>query len=201
MTQNNPAPCPGREETIYLFLDDALNPIEQAAFLTHLQTCTACQSLLAQLTDLFTELTALPEITAPPELASQVMARLPAQSTPARRVTLGQLALIGQVVMGLALLLIFAPVITASLENPLLWQPWFSLSDMFISLLTWLRELAADIVAQAQTQWPPRMSWLVFSLSPLWLGEIIAGLGLAWLIGNGLLLRRHPTSFKNGGAS
>lgn len=201
MTQNNPAPCPGREETIYLFLDDALNPMERAAFLNHLQTCATCQSLLTKLADLFTELMALPEITAPPELVPQVMARLPARPTSARRVTLGQLALIGQVVMGVVLLLIFAPVIAASLENPLLWQPWFSLSGMFISLLTWLRELLTNLVAQAQTQWPPRTPWLVVNLSPLWLGEIVAGLGLIWLIGNGLLLRRHPTSFKNGGAS
>ncbi|NJN93773.1 MAG: hypothetical protein HC875_06630 [Anaerolineales bacterium] len=73
----NPAPCPGREETIQLFLDRELTQPERENFLAHLESCFNCQQRLQQWQTLFAELDTLKAAVEPVDLADQVMVRLP----------------------------------------------------------------------------------------------------------------------------
>ena len=201
MTHNDSAPCSGWEETSYLFLDGELNPPEREEFLVHLQQCATCQALLGEVQSLFTELAALTDVAAPATVAFQVMTNLPPLETSRRRAFIGWLVLAIQLGVGLALIILTLPLTASVFDERLLWLPWLALSETFISLGSWLTDLALNLSDWAQAQRLQGLGLLSFDLSQGVAIAIVAGLGLACLIGNTLLLGHNPHSLKNGGAS
>ncbi len=202
MNSHNPPPCSGQEETLYLFLDGELSQAEREEFMIHLQMCPTCQAQLAELQTLFTELASLAEVTAPSELAAQVMAKLPTPAAGPRRLSLGQGILMGQVAIGLSLILLTYPFLVATFNQPLIGQPWLTLYEMGSSLAHWQVELFDYLIALLQARWLFTETLSGFRLSPGLGPAVVASVSLlAWLIGYGVLLYRSSSSFKNGGAS
>jgi anti-sigma factor RsiW len=212
--------CPGREETIHLYLDGELNLAEREEFVAHLEQCRVCRSLRVELQTLFAKLDSLAEASPPPGIVSQVMANLPAPINSPRRAAIGWLVLIGQVGIGLALMLVAWPVVASALDN---WPgPWLTISDMFALLTGWLMNLGVDLSYQLQNQWPPEFDFTALILQSVDLSQrlqsqwppavefpsldispgialaIVASLSLACLIGNSVLLRHNSDSLKNG---
>jgi hypothetical protein len=148
----------------------------------------------------------LEEVTPPAGVVDQVLAGLPAQvASPtgqpeiAQQGKLGPLLLAGQMAVGLALVLFLLPISSPTFDTPNLRLPWLTLIDMVLSLTNWLADLAANLnywlQVGSQTAQAAR-----FNLSPELTTGLIAGLSLAWLIGNAMLLPRKPFTSKNGGA-
>ncbi len=233
--------CSGREESIHLFLDGELNPAEREAFVAHLEQCQVCRSLRVELQTLSAKLGFLEETFPSPGIVSQVMANLPAPGSSPRRAAIGRLVLIGQVGIGLALMLVAWPVVAPALDSRIGWLPWPNISDMPALLAGWLMNLGGDLSYQSQwppefeltallvdlsqrlqSQWPPaefpgdiskyldrflaalQSQWPPvefpgLNISPGISLAIVASLSLAWLIGNGVLLRHNSNSLKNGG--
>jgi hypothetical protein len=198
--------CPGRVETIQLWLDRELPVSEQATFEAHLATCPQCQADLAELRTIYAELATLPEVAAPDDLVGQVMVNLPARTlSPARSTDtkdqlffLSQLALAVQMGVGLIFLLLAIRLISPNLDHRLLWLPWLTISEMVSSFGHWLTELSGYVDLWART-WPPSLSLVGLDISPTLAVILMAALGLAWLAGNTLLLGPRQSTPKNGG--
>jgi hypothetical protein len=198
--------CPGRVETIQLWLDSELPASERAVFEAHLATCHQCQADLAALETIHSDLATLTEVAAPGDLVDQVMANLPVQATPqaipsetnGRPFFLGQLALAVQIGVGLVLLLMALRLITPDLNHPALWLPWLTVAEMFTSFGAWLAGLSGYVDLWAR-KWPPTMEFTGLDISPTLAVMLLAGLGLAWLAGNTLLLAPRQSPPKNGG--
>lgn len=198
MTDYELTACPEQEARLHLYLDGELSPAEQEALLAHLRQCQGCRTRLAELQTLFAELTSLEEVAAPPELVSQVMANLPATNGRSRPGLVGQFALAGQVIIGLALLLLARPVVATALDHQVVQQPWLILTDITTSSAAWLIDLGVNLSQRLPSQWPSTGAFIGLDIS-LGMGlAIVASLSLAWLIGNTVLLRHPPTSLKNG---
>jgi anti-sigma factor RsiW len=195
--------CPGQEETLYLYLDAVLNPVEQEEFETHLAHCQECQRLLVDLQALFTELNTLEDVAAPVNIADRVMAYIAATTSSPERSGLGWLILAGQIGVGLTLLIVAQPMVATSFDYQQLWLPWQTLpGDISQSLTTWLLELGFSLEQLLQSQWPPAVARSAgLDLPPGVALALVAGLGLAWLVGNTMLLRTNSPTLKNGGAS
>lgn len=192
--------CSIQEETVHLYLDKALPPPEWEAFAAHLPQCPACQTRLADLQSLFAELMLLDDVDAPVDLASQVMATLPAPAASARFVSPGLLALAAQLSVGVLIAVAAWPVITSTTTYPVQ-QFVLTLSQIVLSLNGWLNDVIAGLNNLIPARWPPAGPVSGLDISPAIIALLIIGLGLAWLIGNTILLRQNPSSFKNGGAS
>jgi anti-sigma factor RsiW len=200
MNNNKLNPCPGRAEAIYLWLDGELPALEQTEFQTHLAGCPACQRLLAELQTLLAQVDSLAEVAAPAELADQVMARLPQPQTTAPGQTLSQWVLLGQIVAGLSLVVITLPQVVPLIQGQLAWLSWS----------TWANILAMETGAWAELIWqvglwlqnqPAQLTSLTasFQLSGGPALLVVAGLVIAWLVGNTLLLKSSPRTFKHRG--
>jgi len=197
------AACPGQEETLYLYLDAVLNPAKQEEFETHLAHCPACQTLLIDLRALFTELDTLEDVPAPVDVADRVMADIAAATPSPERSGLSWLVPAGQIAIGLTLLIVAQPMVATSFDYQQLWLPWQTLlGDTSLSLTIWLLELRLNLEQLLQSQWPPAIARSAGLDLPLGVAlALVAGLSLAWLIGNTMLLRTNSPTLKNGGAS
>lgn len=203
---SNDRACPGQPETSQLWLDSELPPAERAALEAHLATCPRCQADLAGLKAIYADLARLTEVAAPGDLVDRVMMNLPVQTTPraispetnGRPFFLGQLALAVQIGVGLGLLLVALRLIGPDLNHPALWLPWFTVAEMVASFGTWLAGLSSYANMWART-WPPTIGFAGLDISPTLAVMLVAGLGLAWLAGNTLLLAPRPSTPKNGG--
>jgi len=203
---NNITPlCSGQEEQIYLFLDQALPPPERAEFAAHLETCPACQALLAETEALFAALAALEPLDPGPDrvsaAATAIMQRVapPAPRSPARR--LEQMILAGQMIAGLILAAAALPPLVTK------YGPW-------LAWLLTLEGLAFDSLFAAwgaifSVNWPD-WDWQPLSspvqvpalnLAPEIALTLGVAFGLAWLLSNRLLLGGQSHSLKNGGTS
>lgn len=193
----NSRDCPGQVETVHRFLDGDLPAGDRRAFSAHLQQCPACRTLLDGMETLFSELDSLADVAPPAGLVNRVMDGLPAQAPASRRVRLGQVVIAGQVGVGLALLLALVSAGTPALNPNLLRLPWLVVARMLGSLSGWLGALAVEWGHRLYTWWqisPPAG----FTISPEVGISLALALGLAWLIGNTVLLR-GPSQPKNGG--
>jgi anti-sigma factor RsiW len=193
--------CSGRIDSIHRFLDNDLSRSEQEALLLHLAGCQACQSLLAELQALFSELAALPEVEAPADLAGKVMTQLPNRPSRPRYVSLAGLILVGQTAIGLVLLVLSWPVLTLAVNGTIGAQFWPVLIDSTGSIQAGFVNVVADLIAELQSIWLIRPDLLGLKLTPAFALALVAGLILAWLIGNGLLLRDKSTSLRKEGIS
>jgi hypothetical protein len=190
--------CPGQEETIHLYLDGELGLPERETFEIHLEQCQTCQVRLAELEALIAELVTLEELAAPNEIVDQVMAKLPATTPAQQQDALSWLVLASQVALGLGLIVFILPFITPVFNNQLLRLPWVIFSEMFHSLSNWLTLSTLEFSNRLQA-WPETMAFTWLDLSPLVASAVVVGLGLAWLIGNTMLLSPRHTTSKNGG--
>jgi hypothetical protein len=146
------------------------------------------------------------EAAAPDGLVDQVMANLPAQTfsplraagTSDRPIFLGQLALAVQIGVGLVLLLTAVRLITPNFNGQFLWLPWLTLSEMVSSFGHWLADLGGYVNLLAQ-KWSPIVEIVRLDISPTLAMMLAAGLGIAWLAGNTLLLAPRQSTPKNGG--
>lgn len=63
-------------ETIYLFLEDGLSPIEAKDVQAHLATCPRCQQLLEDRSRFLKAIKSLPRFQPPPDFTNQVMDKI-----------------------------------------------------------------------------------------------------------------------------
>ncbi|GEM_PF-574775 len=200
MRERRTEECQGQEEMVFLFLDGELSPLEHAAFAAHLQGCPACQALVDQWAHFSASLAVAEELPPPPELAEGVMARIAQEPPPRAADRLGELILGAQLLVGLGLLLLFGPSLLKGLA------PWLGVGqslDGQLSLRFWQGFLA---LVRGVISWRPLprlpspgilspTDW--FTLSSQVGLILVVALGLAWLLGNALLL--GPTSGKGRG--
>ncbi len=177
--------CSGQEETVFLFLDGELSPLEHAAFAAHLQGCPACQALVDEWAHFSASLATAEELPPPPGLVEEVMARIEKEPVPGAS-RLDELILGGQLLVGLGLLALFGP----SLVKGLL--PWLRTGLAVqgqLTLLFWQRLLALGRGMGGWRPLPlelPQADWFALS-SQLGLILVVA-LVLVWLLGNAVLL-------------
>ncbi len=198
----NPKNCSGQEEMVNRYLDGELSPLEQEGFQPHLQRCLACQALLAELETVFADLVALEEITAPGRIVEGVMAGLPGESWPESRprsFDLGQWVLAGQIAIGLGLGLMLLPVGISTFNSQALGMSWLTLASLFRSQAGWLSELLKDFSQWGQIWLEAGVTSINLNISPGLATGLVVGLGLAWLLGNGVLLRNYSSPTRNGG--
>jgi hypothetical protein len=107
----------------------------------------------------------------------------------------GQLALAGQIAMGVVLLLGAWPLVRSIFEQQVDTQqillPWTVFSEIAASLANWGADVGVGISQQLQIGWPPTTSALAPEISVGIAIGIATCLGLAWLLSNGLLLNLH----------
>ena len=199
MTNSQPSLCPGQEETVFRFMDDDLAPVEREAFLTHLASCNSCQTLLVEAQALFDQFDTFPEQEPPVDMVSRVMTHLPNSDPAPATSRFDGLILAGQLLIGLLLMLFSWPFI-ASMLAPVTAQQWGqTVIEMIGSLQQWAFEIALGGSQWLQATWPPPAASSL-TISPMVGLALVAALAIAWLIGNGLLLRGSTPLSKNGGS-
>ena len=191
---------PEQEERAHHFLDGTLTPAERETFVNHLSECESCRTFLIEMQVLFDEFAALEDIDPPANIVSGVMNNLPAPQSSAWSVRVG-LALAGQIIIGLILLMIIQPLATTTLNNRLVWPAWLVLFDVGSSLVNDMSGLLVGLSDWVQAQGTLLLDGATLDLSLSFGLAVIFGLGLAWLIGNSLLLRPGSAPIKNGGRS
>ena len=187
--------CNVPEETIHLFLDNVLPPAERDAFVAHLQQpCSVCQTRLAETQTLFAQLDSLANVPPPAGITNAVMDQLPAPApTPSQHPSIfGQLALAGQIAVGVILLIAAWPLIRSlfarQVDTQQILSPWTVFSNIAVSLASWGMDVGTGISEQLQANWPPTAAAFTPQISVGIAVGIAACLGLAWLASNGLLL-------------
>ena len=107
---------------------------------------------------------------------------------------LGQIVMLGQVAIGLALIFVAWPMITATITQPYLLEPLLAMFNIFAATQNWLIEFVLSLARQWSTIWPP-------VIDQGYIGIIVAAItcmSLFWLAGNGLLLRGNkPTGISS----
>jgi anti-sigma factor RsiW len=193
---NEPIPHPSEIEwSEYL---DRETPAERTRQLeAHLQACPACRRQLEALQGVFSALEDVQPVALERDLAEAVLSKLAGsrRATPVPSWRGWRLALAVQAAAAVALLVVSLPA----------WQPWL---ERALSIdLTWQIHLAATWETLVQQTVLLQQGWLEFAdsweqivgsltipdeaaLSTLALEILFAAAGAAWLVGNGLLLRR-----------
>ena len=205
MTDFSAPSCSGQEETVYLYLDGELSAIERAAFEAHLNTCPACRELLAEAATLFADLASIETLPVPEAdvsvMAQQVMEHLPAPDGSRSFSPLGMLLLAAQLVVGLALLVFTVPKLVAPYRVMLGTLTRIDSATWLGNLRFWIESLSQQTSTWLENQWHQMVDFSLLNISPQVALLGLALLGLAWLLSNGLLLRRGATSIRNGGTS
>ena len=129
------------------------------------------------------------------------MAQLPPAPAASATPSWGGLALITQIIIGLGFLLLARSLLAPTLDSRQAWQVWITFSEVGFSLTTWGLEIWGQMIVWFQGLWRAPVTLSGASLSIGVSLTLILGLGLAWLVGNFILLRAPATTFKNGGAS
>jgi hypothetical protein len=92
------------------------------------------------------------------------------------------------------------PVFKATFNTRILWMVWLMLREMVTSLINWGGDVAVDLNNGLQIGTQAVQS-IRFNLSPEITLSLMAGLSLAWLVANTMLLHRNSFTIKNGGVS
>lgn len=180
-------------ERLNLYLDNELDDAARAVAEAHLAGCATCQAELRALETFFAALATLPPEPMPVDLTEAILARLPAPSRPWPAPLVAAL-LVGQVALTWALVVSRSPALGR----------WVSAGGAMSEVAAhkagengaaWLALGAATLRAGA-AMLLEGMSALVAPLStivPAEWGLLVGLMGLLWLVGNGLLLRRTDT--------
>jgi anti-sigma factor RsiW len=188
------------DETLNEYLDGALSARALTQAEGHLRVCDACARRLRLRGELFAALDDLPEVPLKTDLAPRIVeilqSRLPVDR-PRRRAPSWSLgfALAAEAVGALALLALAAPDALSQLEASIL-------SGITGSFLSAAEEVGVYLSALVASPDPLGIEALVSGLgapSIPWasvssLITLLAASTLAWLLGNGILLRRGPLS-------
>jgi anti-sigma factor RsiW len=176
---------------IQALLDGGLAGSAARAARSHLATCARCARRLEAQARLFAEIESWEEAAPPHDLEPRVLAALRPPSTP-----IG-LRWAAALQAGLVLLIVALawPVVTSlaqSLNLPSLWVPTTSTVE------AWLAETSAFTAAlEASLQALPGSAAAWLRLAPNWIAiwpAIVAGAGLAAVVGNSILLSGNATS-------
>lgn len=193
---NEPTPHPSEIEWSE-YLDRETPPERTRQLEAHLQTCPACRQQLETLQRVFTALEDMQPVALERDLAEALLAGLakPRRAASAPTWRGWWLALAMQATAAIVLAVVSLPA----------WQPW--LERVLYIDITWQTDLVTaweTLVQQIALLW---QGWLEFAdswaeivgslttpdeaaLSTLALEILFAAAGAAWLVGNGLLLRR-----------
>ena len=184
-----PEPIHLDETRLNEYVDGVLDDAAQAEVAAHVASCATCAARLAELRVLFEDLAALPDEPLAVDLAPAVLARLPHRApAPAWAPRLALVAQAAAAVVAFALL-----------------QPWLAVT------------LPVSAVARLEGEAAAALSTMLASVAALWQAPLntiesllraattitlpalpgpvlgwtlaLAGLAMAWLIGNGILLR------------
>jgi len=177
------------EATLNEYLDDSLETATKEEVARHLRICDECQARLVELQHIFTALAAVDDVPISNDISTQIITQLNYE-VGARRLPDGlYLALAIQIGLIAVLFLVLWPntqTYIPEISQPLL-DGWFALSAAWTSAqpAELLNALATEFYLAAESARPPQLlsidQWL-------WL----VGLALiAWLAGNGLLLRNR----------
>jgi anti-sigma factor RsiW len=175
------------DEVLNEFLDNALAPEIFAETQAHLAACQQCAAQLAELTGLFADLAALPEIPLDRDLSMAVLARI-APREPLPRPVPWVLAF--QTLAILLLMTLAAPFldIASSIPANLIHTPAPSEVLAFLSAesMLWARSIQFFNLQTTLPVWnfPP-----LLNLSGLALGITLLSVFILWLVANRLLLR------------
>lgn len=176
------------EAALNAWLDDALDPPVRAAAAAHLAECAACSAQLAELQSVFSALTALPEAPLTRDLSAGVLAAIaPKPAGLSRR---WRIALAAQIAGALAAGGALAAVVQRGAAAPTI--PAIDPLAPLNTLGAWVTTVAAQ--QQALTT---RVVGDVTQLlaTPLFsAGVCLSIAGVAWIIGNGALLRGALTA-------
>ena len=165
------------------YLDDALTPAARAVAESHLRACADCELRLDELADVFSALSALPDLELARDLSADVVRTLTPQPIPLPRF-LKWTALL-QVAATLTALVISLPLLQTmfAMDIPAIALP--SLLDLTLRFEQTVTEMQTLFT---QYQWQmPRLS---FEVSSLYITVAVFSVTLLWLVGNGLLLRK-----------
>ena len=205
MTTNSAPTCPGQEETVFLYLDDELPPAERVAFKHHLTTCPACQRVLDHSELLFVDIESIAPLTVPEAAVSaattQIMARLPQPHRAQQFSSWVLLLLAGQMAVGLTLLLVTLPRLVAPYQTMLGTLARAETTLWLANIRFWAASFADLTSVWLIGQWRQVVDFPLLNISPQMALVALAGFGMAWLLSNGLLLRRQAASMRNGGTS
>ena len=187
------------EVTLNEYLDAALAPEQRSAVEAHLAQCPDCTTRLNGLRALFAELETWPETSLRRDLSPAVISalhrRLPQSpvAAPALRAVFAAQALIALVLLGLALPTIMRATQWAVVTQ-LAGQTVADIAGAFTGVTSELQALQISLqrfmAASLEFVRQPPLP----SLPMLNVGLCLAAVSLLWLVGNGLLLRRQPSS-------
>lgn len=184
-----PEPIHPDEARLNEYVDGELDDAARADVAAHVAGCAACAVRLAELRALFADLAALPDEPLAADLAPAVLARLPRRArAPAWA---PRLALAAQALAAVAAFVLVWPWLAATLQaSPaarLAAEAAGALSAMLVGLAPVWRapvDAAESLLHAASTFTPPALPGPALG----W-GLGLAGFALAWLLGNGVLLR------------
>jgi len=171
------------DEILNEYLDNEL--ADRAPVEKHLATCADCAARLAALQALFAELDSLPEETLSHDIAAHFV---PSPHLPATLPRSLRLAVTLQAALAVIAIIIAAPFVTEyvspyliSLQMPSFTEILFQAESQWVA---WLDALS-------QFQMPTLPEFPFVELSSLYIAIALGGASILWLVGNGLLLRKH----------
>ena len=184
-----PEPIHLDETRLNEYVDGELDDAAQAEVVAHVASCATCAARLAELRVLFGDLAALPDEPLAVDLAPAVLARLPRRArAPAWA---PRLALAAQALAAVVAFVLLWPWLAATLQASgaarLVAEAAAILSAMLAGLAPLWRapvDAAESLLRAASTCALPALPGPVLG----W-GLGLAGFALAWLLGNGVLLR------------
>ncbi|MBM3124623.1 MAG: hypothetical protein FJZ87_06060 [Chloroflexi bacterium] len=168
------------------YLDDALPKRARAE--SHLSTCAECTARLSALRSLAAEIESLPEESLARNLAPAVTRRL---TSPAAAYSgFPRWLTLTTVLQTAAATVLIASVAPFILEAASTFIPALQAPPVMETILEAQRVWTAWLDALSQFQWPsPPELPASLGLSNFYILLALAGTALAWLVGNGLLLR------------
>jgi anti-sigma factor RsiW len=175
--------CPGKEDSIYRYLDGELSAAERSEFEAHLVGCPTCREALARAQGLFVLLNGLSAAPVPAGFASGVMAGLPSAVQP-RGVTW---LLAGQLVASVLCLVLSFRTLATWYEQLARWLAPGWLSERAAEASAWLENtwlgLRPELSLEGHLGWAHGwgLAWPQAAL-------VVVALVGAWILGNRLLL-------------
>jgi len=181
--------------TLFSYLDGELDGRELAEARAHLAGCAACQTRLATLQAMFSEVEALPDLPLTRDLAGAVVAQLKQQQRP---VTAPRLSPVAGWALGLQALLalvglgVAVPLVAEFVQGPSAlfnWQAVLGQSQALFATIFSVNWTSMLVGLKALVE-SNQMSVQLPTLSLAILLPLLIGVTGLWVVGNGVLLRQ-----------